>query len=178
MDSNNWLSKEKEKAHYMTHNNDIHDPGYQQFVSDIVAGVVENVEIGKFGLDYGAGPGPVVSSLLKAKGYDIVAYDPYFNDDRDILQNKFDFIVCCEVAEHFNYPAIEFLKLKNLLNADAPLIIKTHIYEDQIDFTSWYYHRDPTHVVFYRNETFEWICKNLDFSSYKKLGARVAMIRG
>ncbi len=40
----------------------------------------------------------------------------------------------------------------------------TAMYSDEIDFGSWYYKNDPTHVVFYRRKTFEWIKLNFNFS--------------
>jgi hypothetical protein len=47
------------------------------------------------------------------------------------------------------------------------LYCKTDIYKDEIDFKSWYYKDDPTHVFFYHEEAFKWIVKNLGFKNYK-----------
>jgi hypothetical protein len=43
----------------------------------------------------------------------------------------------------------------------------TELYNEGIDFASWYYKNDPTHVFFYSQETFEWIKKEFCFSNVK-----------
>ena len=35
----------------------------------------------------------------------------------------------------------------------------TMLYNDQIDFNTWFYRKDPTHVFIYRKETFEYIAQ-------------------
>ncbi|MCL4857464.1 MAG: methyltransferase, partial [Flavobacteriales bacterium] len=44
------------------------------------------------------------------------------------------------------------------------LICMTDIYNPTIDFASWYYKNDPTHVFIYQKETFEWIKTTFNFS--------------
>ncbi len=166
------LSPEEEKAHYQTHNNDISDVRYQKFVSPIVDYISDHVEKGKLGLDYGAGTGPVISALLMDRGYEMKLYDPYFWDEHASLTFRYDFIVACEVIEHFYSPAEEFDKFKFLLNSGGIVALMTEIYHDEIDFEAWYYHRDPTHVCFYRMETFEWIVRNFGFTDLKRTGGR------
>ncbi len=39
----------------------------------------------------------------------------------------------------------------------------TDLYNEAIDFDSWYYKNDPTHVFFYTKETFEWIREKYNF---------------
>lgn len=158
------LGAAKEKARYETHNNDVHDAGFQKFVSPIVEAVLAKIPAGQRGLDFGSGPGPVVSCLLKEKGYDIVQYDPFFSDKPALLQQKYDFIVCCEVVEHFYFPEREFRLLRNLLVAGGRLFCMTLLYEQQIDFAKWFYKNDETHVFFYQASTFAWIAKHFGFS--------------
>jgi hypothetical protein len=38
------------------------------------------------------------------------------------------------------------------------------------DFEGWWYHRDPTHVVFYSERTFEWIAECLGFELIERRG--------
>jgi hypothetical protein len=166
-----------EKQHYLTHNNDIADPRYQHFVSPVTDYVMNNIPVTSKGLDYGAGPGPVVASVLRARGFELNLYDPYFCDDKSVLENDYDFIVSTEVVEHFYSPAQEFLKLKQLLKRHGQLVIMTHLYDDAIDFKQWYYHRDPTHVVFYRIKTFEWVQLQFDFKELLKIHDRVVVLK-
>lgn len=171
------LGPSLERAHYLTHNNDITDSRYQSFVSPIVDYVLNNVPLPSKGLDFGAGPGPVISSILVGRGYEMNIYDPYFWNDVWSLTKEYDFIVSCEVVEHFYSPADEFHKLRFLLRPDGHLTIMTDLYNDSIDFDEWYYHRDPTHVSFYRMRTFEWIKKHYRFKDLLRSDGRVVVLR-
>ena len=176
MDEAYRLSPQQERAHYETHNNDISDVRYQNFVSPIVDYISRHVEKGKLGLDYGAGAGPVVSALLIDQGFEMKLYDPYFWDEHTSLTFRYDFIVSCEVIEHFYSPANEFDRFKFLLNRSGVVAMMTEIYHDEIEFKDWYYHRDPTHVCFYRMETFEWIVRNYNFAKLTRTGPRTIIL--
>ena len=41
----------------------------------------------------------------------------------------------------------------------------TEPYHSGIDFGTWYYNNDPTHVFFYSLETLQWIKNEFGFSS-------------
>lgn len=170
-------SQSAEKGHYMTHNNDVNDIRYQKFVSPIVDYVLGNLSNEKEGLDYGAGPGPVISYLLRQKEYSMTLYDPFFCDDKSVLNKQYDFIISCEVIEHFHSPREEFEKLQGLLKKNGSLIVMTEVYKDSIDFNTWYYHRDPTHVCFYRESTFEWI-KNHFFLERRETDSKAVVFKG
>lgn len=176
MDQSKALSHEEEFAHYQTHNNDIHDPRYQNFVSDITDYIKGHCSPKDLGLDYGAGPGPVIKHVLAPVGHQVEIYDPYFAPNPQALEKKYDYIVSCEVIEHFNNPRDEFKKLSALLKEEATLILKTHIYGDDIHFPSWYYHADPTHICFYRTETFEWIKEKYHFKKVEILSDRLCVL--
>ena len=70
--------------------------------------------------------------------------------------------------EHFQQPFEEFKLLKSLLKPGGKLYCKTEVFEDAIDFKSWHYKNDRTHVTFYNRETLLWIEKNLNFSDFQK----------
>jgi SAM-dependent methyltransferase len=170
------LKPETEKACYLNHKNDVEDLGYQKFVSPIIDYVSKNISLNSQGLDFGAGPGPVVTSMLRKLGYDMTMYDPFFWDDKLALDRSYDFIVASEVAEHFHSPAKELLKLKAILKDEGQLILMTEIFDDQIDFAKWYYHLDSTHVVFYRSESLEWIRSHFGFKDLLKIHKRIAVL--
>ncbi len=165
LDPSHFLSQGKEKEHYDLHQNDINDHAYQNFVSPIVNGVLETYSSTHKGLDFGAGSGPVITHLLVNNEYDIVAYDPYFCSDKKLLEKRYDYIVCCEVMEHFYNPAKEFGLLKSLLLPNGTLYCKTKLYNPTINFTTWWYKNDPTHVFFYSNNTLLWIKNQYKFES-------------
>jgi len=158
------LNESDEKNRYLEHDNDINDEGYRKFVSPLTNHVLKKYKMDSLGLDYGAGTGPVISTVLNESGYSINGYDPYFSPDETVLNQKYDYITCCEVIEHFYYPKKEFIKLKNLLKDNGELICKTDLYDETIDFNNWYYKNDPTHVFFYSINTFKWIQKNIGFN--------------
>lgn len=156
-DPKSYLGTEKEKARYVTHNNDIHDLGYQNFVSPITSRVLTDFPPESHGLDYGAGPWPVITHLLREKWYTLSLYDPYFYPGTRVLEKKYDYIVCSEVMEHFYQPYAEFKKLASLLKPHWKLYLKTELYHEWRDFSSWYYKNDPTHVFFYHARALKYI---------------------
>ena len=164
MNPQDYLSADEERDRYLTHNNDVNDIGYQKFVTPIVNAVINQFSTNSVGLDFGAGTGPVVSKMLRDKGYNIEIYDPFFHDKKELLNQTYDYIVSCEVVEHFYNPLKEFTLLKSLLKENGTLFIKTNLYEDGIEFNKWYYKNDPTHVFFYHPNTFKWIENYFKFS--------------
>jgi len=167
-----FLSPEEEKKRYELHQNDVNDKGYQNFVSPIVEAIHSNYKSNDIGLDFGSGSGPIVKSLLAKIGYTIATYDPFFDPNHDVLRTKYNYIVCCEVMEHFYNPLREFTLLTSLLKKGGTLYCKTGLYQPNIDFDSWWYKNDPTHVFFYTKETLQWIKDKFGFTSleiYKDL---------
>jgi SAM-dependent methyltransferase len=165
-----YVSKEDEKRRYEKHNNNIEDPRYQKFVEPIVSKIQETFGREHQGLDFGAGTGPVIAKLLREKGYSVELYDPYFCDDPKTLEKEYDFIVCCEVIEHFHYPAKEFRRLRSLLKPGGVLFCQTALYSKETDFKNWYYKNDQTHVFFYHANTLLWIQSKCGFSALETYG--------
>ena len=153
----------EEKTRYETHNNDVNDLGYQKFVSPITSAIIANHNENDIGLDFGAGTGPVISKVLGDNNYQIKQYDPIFFKSPDLLETKYNYIACCEVIEHFHSPLIEFKLLKSLLKPVGKLYCMTHLYDEKIDFSNWYYKNDPTHVFIYQIETLDWIKSRFKF---------------
>ena len=149
MHPQHYPTLEEEKARYLTHNNDVYDPGYRKFVRPVIQAVNTHTQPHHHGIDYGAGTGPVITKLLQEQGYTMTTYDPIFIPNTKALSNTYDFIVCCEVAEHFHDPQSEFARFNKLLNPGGILIIKTEFLLTDTDFSNWYYINDPTHTIFY-----------------------------
>lgn len=165
MDPADHLSPEKERERYLQHNNDVDDPRYQKFVMPVVNRVKERFGPEHSGLDFGSGTGPVITKLLRDGGYSIGTYDPFFCNEPELLNLQYDYIISCEVVEHFADPASEFKMLKSLLEPGGSLICMTAIYSESIDFAKWFYKHDPTHIFFYHKDSLEWIRKTFGFSS-------------
>lgn len=158
------LSPLEEKQRYLAHNNNVNDPKYRQFVAPIVNSVVRDFPQSAIGLDFGAGTGPVIAKMLSEKGYSITLYDPFFHPEVTAIEKQYDFIVCCEVMEHFRKPRKEFSQLKKMLAPRGKLYCMTHLVTDDLDFGNWYYKNDNTHMAFYSKRNLEWIQTQFQFS--------------
>ena len=141
-------------AHYLQHDNQLADTRYRQFLSRLAQPLLACLPPSQSGLDYGCGPGPALACMLREAGHAVALYDPFFHPEPAALTQTYDFITCTEVAEHFHQPADEFARLDRLLRPGGCLAIMTCFQTDDERFAAWHYRRDPTHVVFYRKETF------------------------
>jgi SAM-dependent methyltransferase len=155
-----------EHAHYLHHENDPDDPGYRKFLSRLADPLLGKLTPGRQGLDYGCGPGPALAAMLREAGHSVALYDPFFQPDRQPLNQTYDFITCTETAEHFHHPAQEFDSLDTMLRPGGWLGVMTCFQTDDARFANWHYRKDPTHVIFYREATFRviaaqrgWACE-------------------
>lgn len=168
-----FISSIEEKERYLEHNNDVEDKGYQAFVSPITDAVQQHFSPDSAGLDFGSGTGPVLSKLLSDKNYRIKQYDPFFNNQPELLEQTYDYIASCEVIEHFHKPLDEFKLLKKLLRPEGILFCKTELFSDDIDFDKWYYKNDPTHVFIYHADSLKWVC---NAAGFKKVDIKKKLI--
>lgn len=151
------LSDSEEKSRYDLHQNSPDDQGYVKHLNRLVEPLSQRLKEGGKGLDFGCGPGPTISSLLGSKGFDVSNYDLFYFQDDSLLEKQYDFITCTEVIEHFRNPRKEFERLNHLLKEGRVLGIMTNMFTDEINFASWWYHSEPTHICFYQHQTLEWI---------------------
>lgn len=164
---NQFLNSPAEKRRYLNHRSDINDKGYYQFIKPIIEEVKKNLKTESLGLDFGCGHTPVLSRHLQKESYNMSEYDAIFFNDTSVLNRNYDFIVCCEVMEHFYKPHQMFQLLFDILMPGGLLICKTHPYTNSVDFTTWYYKNDPSHVFIYQHKTFQWIKENFLFENVK-----------
>ncbi len=180
------LSSSEEAKFYGLHENSPSDPRYRNYLNPIMklaweacaASTRARAEKLIFGdknvsspcaLDFGSGPlkpdeESVVCEFFRDKGFVSDAYDPYFRP-MDISKCRYDVIVACEVFEHFRSPSEEIERLVGLLRDGGVLAIQTEFFPGIGKFDSWYYRRDPTHVVFYSPRTFEVLAKRFGLSA-------------
>ncbi len=159
----NYLSQQQEQSHYETHNNNPEDTGYKQFVSPITNAVLKDFTKDAKGLDFGSGTGSPIVKILSDNEYNINQYDIFFHNKEEMLQKQYDYITCSEVAEHFKEPYKEFKLLRSLLLPQGKLYLMTELFDENMDFGSWYYKNDPTHVFLYHPIAFEWIKNEFGF---------------
>jgi SAM-dependent methyltransferase len=154
VDPSQLPDEEGERTCYTLHENDPNDAGYRRFLWTLGGPLLERLPPAQEGLDYGCGPGPALAHMLAEAGHAVRLYDPFFHPDRSVLARTYDFVTCTEVAEHFHRPAEEFTCLDRLIRPGGWLAIMTCFQDDDHRFAQWHYRRDPTHLVFYREETF------------------------
>lgn len=153
-----------ERARYETHRNSPQDAGYRAFLDRLLAPLAARLPPGARGLDYGSGPGPTASAMMRERGFVMSDYDPFFAPDEAALRKTYAFVTCTEVVEHFRRPAENFDNLDALLEPGGALGVLTGVLEDDAAFPSWWYHNDRTHIAFYRPETLAWIARRYGWS--------------
>ena len=152
-----WLSREDEKAEYDRHRNDPRDRGYRRFLERLRTPLLERMEAGQHGLDFGCGPGPTLSLMLEESGHRVDLYDPIYHDDAVVFSKTYDFICATEVVEHLRRPAEVFPTLFGMLRKGGWMGIMTKLVLNQAAFARWHYIRDLTHICFYSQATFEYL---------------------
>jgi 2-polyprenyl-3-methyl-5-hydroxy-6-metoxy-1,4-benzoquinol methylase len=155
------VSSKNEKARYEEHNNNADDIRYREFLERIAVPIRERFAKGARGLDFGCGPTPLLADILSEDGFEMEVYDPFYERDRSMLERNYDFIVSTEVVEHLNYPLREFEKLFLMLKKNGVLAVMTRLFDDSMDFKTWHYKNDCTHICFYSIKTFDWLAKHL-----------------
>lgn len=155
LDARQRPTPEEALTHYRQHENDPDDPRYRRFLGRLADPLLTKLSPGMAGLDYGCGPGPALAAMLGEAGIDMALYDPFFAPNDDVLHGHYDVVTLSEVAEHLFEPADVFDRLADLLKPGGWLGVMTCFQTDDRRFAAWHYRRDPTHVVFYRAETFE-----------------------
>jgi SAM-dependent methyltransferase len=151
------LASDEEHARYALHRNDPADAGYRAFLDRLATPLAARLPAGAEGLDYGSGPGPALAVMLEERGFVMRIFDPFFANEAAVLERVYDFITCTETVEHFFEPAAEFRRFDRLLRPGGWLAIMTELRREERSFAEWWYVRDPTHVCFYQQATFEWI---------------------
>ena len=165
-----WLGTTAEKASYDLHENSAEDPGYRGFLSRLSTPLVERLEAGQTGLDFGCGPGPALPALLAEDGFRVDLYDPFYYNEPAVFSKSYDFICATEVVEHLRDPGQAFSSLFRMLKPGGWLGIMTKLVIDPEAFGQWHYIRDPTHICFYSRNTFTTIARRfhagLDFVAH------------
>lgn len=162
VDPADYLSRSAEKAEYDLHENSPGDPGYRQFLSRLAAPLMQQLPANARGLDFGCGPGPTLALMLEEQGYQVALYDPFYFENKALLNERYDFITATEVFEHLHKPRQVVAQLWDMLKARGVLGIMTKLASDQAAFEKWHYKNDPTHVCFYSRETFGWLAVRLE----------------
>jgi len=123
----------------------------------VVDPLVRNVPPSATGLNFGSGPSPVLSDLLREKGLNVSDYDPLYAPGAVLNPGTYEFIACCETVEHFRDPERDWKVMAQLLVPGGCLAVKTYLYGSDTEFSAWRYANDETHICFYSERTMSWI---------------------
>ena len=160
---------------YQQHRNSPEHPGYVSFLRRIIDPALPLLSHAMRGLDYGCGPGPTLSVLLQREGLTCHDYDPLFFPD--LPTGPFDFIFATECFEHFHTPAREMRRLNSLLSINGYLFVMTDLWHEDVELRTWTYLCDPTHVSFYHQHSFEYICREYGFTLLACYDGRVLLLQ-
>lgn len=152
-----FLTLEEDFKRYSSHQNNNQDPGYIHFLERLLNPMIPFLPEKFTSLDYGCGPGPTLSSLLKKKGGIVFNYDLLFYPDNHLLEKTYDVVTSTEVVEHFKNPDQNWEELISLVKPGGVLGIMTQFLTEEIVYQSWWYKNDPTHVTFYNVKTFDYL---------------------
>ena len=169
------ISLQKELKVYEQHNNTEENLGYvamfQDFIDKTFAPYQKSINTI---LDFGSGPNPVLANMLKKEGFDVEHYDKFFAPKKVYENKKYDLITSTEVIEHISDIHEVFQLFSEHLNPNGYLAIMTQFHTNEKEaYLKWWYRRDPTHISFFRPQTFTKLAIYYDlvllFSDDKKL---------
>ncbi|TVP87614.1 MAG: class I SAM-dependent methyltransferase [Pseudomonadaceae bacterium] len=170
------LSAHDERAQYDLHDNQVHDPGYRQFLSRLAKPLLERLPSRAEGLDFGCGPGPALASMLDERGHPTAVYDLYYAPDESVFKRQWDFITSSEVVEHLAQPQQELQRLWHCLKPGGWLGIMTKRVTDLTAFNNWHYKNDPTHISFFSEQSFVWLAEQWQ-AELEFIGADVVLLQ-
>lgn len=164
LDPKQRLPAGEEKARYDLHQNNPEDAGYVSFLNRMLDPLKKFIRPGASGLDFGCGPGPTITPILSQAGYSMTDYDPFYFPDEGWRERTFDFVTSTEVFEHLFNPGQVMAQLTKVLTKPGNVLgVMTQLLTDEVDFSTWWYRQDPTHVCFYSPATFAWIARTYGF---------------
>ncbi len=171
----NLPSAEEEEYRYLQHTNGIEDKGYVDFLNQAIKPAMNYLQSGKECLDFGCGPEPTLSILLKNQGLYCDDYDPLFFPE--LPDKKYDAVFATECFEHFYHPDKEIKTITSHLKENGYLIIMTQLWEGLERFHLWHYTNDNTHVTFYHKDTIRFIAENFGFEIKQIIENRVIILQ-
>jgi SAM-dependent methyltransferase len=174
-----YLSREEELKVYERHENTIENIGYVNYLNNFIdTAVLPFINQGKV-LDFGSGPNPVLSFLLKQSGsFDVDIYDYYYSPLKVYEHHTYDLITTTEVIEHLQDPMTYFKLFYDLLNQGGLLSIMTLFRpKSHLDIFNWFYIRDQSHVSFFNEQSLKAIADHIGFKFIYHNEYRVAVFK-
>ena len=160
------VSAREERARYALHDNTADNQEYIDYLRG-VAGELRRIPIDKPNiLDYGCGKDPVLTAILRDRGFACTPYDPLYTPGHKLPCGRYDIIILCEVIEHIRNLKRELHTINALLIDNGFLFIKTELYHTADSFHAWWYAQDTTHINFFSLDTMRFIASSLNKDLY------------
>ncbi len=158
----NW---QEQKQRYDLHENDLSNPGYEIFLMKFLQPILPFLKSSDNILDWGSGPQPALATLLGRKGFNCRSYDPIYAPQ--LPDRQFEAVVSTEVVEHFQNPLDSFRQMLDFVEPGGILAGMTEFHSRAVDFSNWWYAKDPSHICFYSEKTFAWIAKEFNLGIFR-----------
>ena len=168
-----------EKQQYDQHNNSLENKGYvemfEEFIDLSIALYLENIQTA---LDFGSGPSPVFSELLKRRGLEVDIYDLFYAPKKVYEDKSYDLITSTEVFEHLCQPLETLELLTRHLNFNGYIVLMTKFPPKEDDlFLNWWYRRDPTHISFFTPKSFEIMAEKVELKLIKTINNNIVVFQ-
>ena len=179
LDDTHRVDVVREKKQYDQHNNSLENEGYVQMFEDFIeVAIAPYLKKIQTALDFGSGPTPVFSELLKRRGLEVDIYDLYYAPKKVYEGKTYDLITSTEVFEHLSKPLETLQLLMEHLKEGGYLVLMTKFppKEDKV-FLNWWYRRDPTHISFFTPKSFEVMAQKVGLKVLKTINDNVVVFQ-
>ncbi|MDD3342049.1 MAG: class I SAM-dependent methyltransferase [Sulfurospirillaceae bacterium] len=173
------LTKQEEKEKYDQHQNSLENLGYVAMFEGFLDFFWGELTCQHFlGLDFGSGPTPVLSELMRRRGASVDCYDKFYQPNPIYTNKLYDFITSTEVFEHLENPLETLRLLSSHLKPNGLIAIMTLFHHnDKEHFKKWWYPRDLTHITFYTPKTLEIMGEMCGLSLLKTDHKRILVLK-
>jgi SAM-dependent methyltransferase len=174
-----YVTLERERELYDQHNNTLESPGYVEMFEHFIDETIHpNIDSIHDVLEFGSGPGPVLSQLLEKHGLNVECYDKFFSPEKIYEGKQYDLITATEVIEHIDEPVGIMHFFFRHLRPGGYLAVMTQFHTNDIDdYLDWWYRADPTHICFYRPETFKKLANITGFEVLKHDEKKIVLMQ-
>lgn len=158
---------DEEQRRYALHDNTESNEGYVRYLGQTVSVICERLPVEARVLDFGCGEHAVLAALLRKKGLRCSFWDPLYERHARTLTDgeHFGMVVINEVIEHCRNIGETLETVRGLLSDEGEVVVRTQCYpDDPARFEKWWYVQDPTHVIFFSQQSLQTAAAMLDRS--------------
>ena len=179
LDDTQRVNEKQEKKQYDLHENSLENEGYVQMFEDFIElSISPYMKTIQTALDFGSGPTPVFSELLKRRGLEVDIYDLFYAPKKIYETKSYDLISSTEVFEHLSKPLDVLEILSKHLNPQGYIVLMTKFPpKEDDDFLNWWYRRDPTHISFFTPKSFEIMADKVGLKLLKTINTNIAIFQ-